>query len=226
METFKFGEYSCDLVRAASGSAKITYLIYPAVLPLEADWLTRMADVSKGNVVVVYIPAQLWNDSLTPWPEPGETHDAPPFGGKAPEFLKQLSGTIVPQLEKDAGLEPVGVRNLIGVSLSGLFTLWQWMQCDLFASIGCMSGSFWFPGFMEWFDAEKVPAKTGKAFFLLGEEEPKAHIKAFRSVGMNTLAIVDRLKAAGVATEFRWVPGNHFSDPLGRAQMAFEALNN
>ena len=221
---YQIGDYDCRLhTPADTKSAKIMFLIYPAIVPFPDGWLDTQASLYGCNMAVVYVPAPLWNDSLTPWPEPGETRNAAPFGGKAPVFLKELVNDIVPEIEADLGC-PVIERILMGVSLSGLFTLWQWMQCDTFSSIASLSGSFWYEGFMDWFDSMPVPGNKGKAFFLLGVKEPKARIKAFRSVGENTLKIVGRLKESGVSVEFKWVPGDHLSDPLGRAEIGIKAL--
>lgn len=223
MKEFNIGEYKCELFSEASSNGKLVYMIYPAVVPISEAWLQEKVSRYGCAIAVVYVPASLWNDALTPWPEPGETRDAQPFGGKAPEFMKLLVGTIVPTLEKSL---PGAVieRNLIGVSLSGLFTLWEWLQDSTFFSIASLSGSFWYLGFMDWFASRAVPPKKGKAFFLLGKKEPEAAVRTFRSVGENTEKIVERLKSSGIDTEFTWVPGDHFSDPLGRATLAFEAL--
>lgn len=49
--------------------------------------------------------------------------------------------------------------------LSGLFTLWQWMIDDTFRNIICLSGSFWYEGFVGWIRSFEIPRKTGKAYF-------------------------------------------------------------
>ena len=206
------------------GSSKVAYLIYPAIVPLSNEWVREMFEKYRGSIVVVYIPADGWNDMLTPWAEPGETPGAPPFAGKAAETLKTLREEVVPRAEEALGGTKIQERALIGVSLSGLFTLWEWLQCDTFRSIGCLSGSFWYPGFIEWFEKQAIPSKEGKAFLLLGVKEPKAWIKAYRSVGVNTEEIVDRLKSSGISTTFEWVPGNHTSNPLQRAEAALKSL--
>lgn len=205
-----------------SGSTTLAYLIYPGIEPFEDKWIEKMAGELKVSLAVVYIPAGDWNDVLTPWPEPPESKGFPPFGGKGQEFLNTLQNNIIPEIEKM--INHVKYRDLMGVSLSGLFTLWQWMKCDTFRSIASLSGSFWYEGFMEWFEGISVPAKTGKAYFLLGEEEPKAHIKAYQSVGINTEKVVDKLKESGIQVVFDWVPGNHFSRPVHRAEKALRAL--
>ena len=207
-----------------SGSDKVAYMIYPELVPFEDEWLQRMATQHNVSIIAVYVPADKWNDALTPWPEPGEAKGCPPFGGKAQNFLDILTKEIIPEAEKESGLTSPISRDLIGVSLGGLFTLWQWCLCDVFSSIACLSGSFWYVGFLDWFMKQNIGSKKGKAYFLLGEEEPFSHVKAFQSVGTNTEAIVKRLKSDGIDTEFEWVPGNHFSRPVHRAEKALEGL--
>ena len=223
MKTFEIDKIKCDCV-AVKESRTVTYLIYPELVPFPAGWQEEMSKKYNLSIVLVYIPADGWNDDLTPWSEPGEAKGFPPFAGKGAEMLKRLQTKIIPEAEKTMGITAPEERDLIGVSLSGLFTLWQWMLCDTFRSIGSLSGSFWYDGFLDWFDKQPVPKKEGKAFFLLGEREPKAHVKAYQSVGVNTEAIVKRLKDAGIDVTFEWVPGDHFSDPLKRAALAFENL--
>ena len=200
-------------------------MIYPEIVPFKHEWLAQTSERFGVPVVVIYIPADGWNNMLTPWPEPGETKDAEPFAGEGLKTLKLIQDEVISQAEAAMGIKEVEERDLIGVSLSGLFTFWQWMQCDTFTSIASISGSFWYPGFLEWFDKQPIPEKKGQAYFLLGDKEPKAWIKAYRSVGVNTEAIVARLKEDGINVNFEWVAGDHFADPAGRAIKAFEALN-
>lgn len=223
MKKINIKGFDCEII-ACEESNRLVYMIYPALVPLDETWLTGMSKEYGVNIAVVYVPADGWNNDLTPWPEPPESKGFEPFGGNASEFLETLRNYILPSVEKELNLSPGYERKLIGVSLSGLFTLWEWMICDLFTSIACLSGSFWYAGFLEWFNKQPVPQKRGKAFFLLGDKEPHANIKAYQSVGVNTEAIVKRLENSGMKVTFTWVAGNHFADPLGRAEKAFENL--
>lgn len=218
----KIKGYDCHCARY-DGATEACYMIYPALAELEDKWLDRMAQELRVNLVMVYVPANDWNNVLTPWAEPPEAKGFDPFDGKSLEFLKFLQTEVIPEVEAKEGLK-LTARDLLGVSLGGLFTLWQWMLCDTFRSIACLSGSFWYPSFLDWFESQPLPAKQGRAFFLLGEEEPHAHIVAYQSVGKNTEAIVERLKKAGISVEFDWVPGNHFSRPVHRAELALHNL--
>ena len=118
--------YQCHLAMNAMAET-ITYMIYPALEQLEDKWLEKMAGLHKINLVIVYVPAEDWNNVLTPWPEPPEAKGFDPFGGEASKFLEFLQKDIIPSVESHVKIKS---RDLVGVSLSGLFTLWQWMTCD------------------------------------------------------------------------------------------------
>lgn len=223
MKEIKVKDLDCVISGYPEGNRAV-YMIYPAIVPLDKEWIKDMSEKYKVTIVVIYIPAYGWNDMLTPWPEAGETPKSPSFAGDAAETLRIIREEVIPQTDATLGNIKIEERDLIGVSLSGLFTFWEWLQCDVFQSIGCLSGSFWYPGFIEWFEKQTIPAKKGKAYFLLGVKEPKAWVKAYRSVGRNTEIIVNRLKASGINTTFEWVPGNHTSHPLERAEDALKNL--
>ncbi|MBD5414697.1 MAG: hypothetical protein HDR46_00265 [Bacteroides sp.] len=70
----------------------------------------------------------------------------------------------------------------------------------------------------------QIPHKTGKAFFLLGDQEAHSKVKAFNSVGINTAEIIQILKTSGINAEFESVPGNHFANGIARLEKAFNAL--
>lgn len=223
MKTINIENLKC-VCMPYGGSKRVVYMIYPSVSVFTEDWLREQAEKCSCSIVMVYVGFNDWDNLLTPWPAPGVPKSSAPFKGEATEFNNLLTERIIPEAEKALGISEIDERDMIGVSLGGLFTLWQWMQFDTFCSIGCLSGSFWYDGFLDWFEDRRVPQKPGKAFFLLGTDEPKASVKAFRIVGDNTEAIVDRLKSAGIHVEFEWVSGDHFANPLQRAEKALSDL--
>lgn len=218
---FEIEGYNCVCLPNPKAE-KVIYMIYPFVNGFDEQWLQTQSTTRGVSLVVVYIPLNRWNDDLTPWPEPPEAKGFEPFGGDAPAFLDLLIRKIIPECETGLSFKE---RDLLGVSLAGLFTLWQWLDNDTFDSIACLSGSFWYDGFIDWVDNRSVPSKNGVAYFLLGTEEPKAKIKAYQSVGINTETIVKRLESAGITTRFDWVPGNHFANPKPRAEKALQYLS-
>ncbi|MDE6287909.1 MAG: hypothetical protein K2M00_03885 [Muribaculaceae bacterium] len=199
---------------------KIAYILYP--MDMLQDWLEAAA--KKYGVTIVVITGMDWQNVFSPWPAPGVPKGDPDFKGESPEFLALLQQKVIPQLEAALNINEKVERSLVGVSMSGLFALWQWMLCGTFNNIASLSGSFWYEGFMEWMNKLHVPSKSGKGYFLLGDQESKSKVKAFATVGVNTRNIIELLKKAGIKTEFRSVPGNHYSDPIPRLEKAFTAL--
>lgn len=200
-------------------SQRTVYVLYP--MDILTDWVADAAKRYDANIVV--ITGMDWQDDLTPWPEKGVPRGTPDFLGRAPEFLTRLQDTVL-ALERQLRLPGADSRSLVGVSLSGLFTLWQWPQTPFFRSIGSLSGSFWYEGFAAWIASQDFSGKTGRAYFLLGDREPYSNVREFNTVGVNTQQIVNQLKARGVRVKYDIVAGNHFQFPIERLELAFQAL--
>lgn len=208
------------LCSTAESTDNIAYILYPMEM-LDA-WIEGAAEKYKTNIVV--ITGMDWDNVFSPWPAPGEPPGSPDFKGESRQFLTLLEQEVVPDVEKQLGIVPEVARSLVGVSMSGLFALWQWMVSDTFFNIASLSGSFWFPGFTDWMRSLPSLHKEGKAYFLLGNQEAHSPVKAFRPVGENTQEIIGMLREAGDSVEFQSVPGNHFADPIGRLDRAMTAL--
>lgn len=201
---------------------KVTYILYP--MDMLSDWIEGA--VARYATTIVVITGMDWDNVFSPWPAPGQPPGSPDFKGDSQAFLDTLRRVVLPSVEKQLGVTAGVRRTLAGVSMSGLFALWQWMVCDTFADIASLSGSFWYPGFVEWVKEQAIPRKEGRAYFLLGDQESKSRVKAFEPVGRDTKTLVTLLKAAGVSVEFESVPGNHFADPIPRLDRALAALHS
>ncbi|MDE6311540.1 MAG: hypothetical protein K2L96_06960 [Muribaculaceae bacterium] len=210
---------SC-LCSSTVNKSKIAYILYP--MDMLSGWIEPAAE--KYGVTIVAITGMDWQNVFSPWPAPGVPKGDPDFKGESPEFLKLLQTKVIPQVEKMLQVNTDAERSLVGVSMSGLFALWQWMICDTFRNIASLSGSFWYEGFIDWINKIEIPHKSGLGFFLLGDQESKSNVRAFRTVGENTDAIVSLLSESGIEVKFESVPGNHFSDALPRLEKAFTAL--
>lgn len=199
---------------------RIAYILYP--MNILTDWLESASE--KYKVTIVAVTGMDWESVFSPWPAKGVPSGSPDFKGDSPEFLKLLQQRLIPAIETALGVGSDIERTLVGVSMSGLFALWQWMLCDTFRNIASLSGSFWYEGFIDWMKSRPIPAKSGKAFFLLGDKESQSNVKAFNVVGQNTQEIIALLKQAGINAVFESVPGNHYADPIQRLDKAFTAL--
>lgn len=86
---------------------------------------------------------------LTPWPAKSPYASDPDFAGKAPEMLDLLVGSIIPEIEKREGPVLRG-RAVAGYSLAGLFSMYAFLNGDIFESVASMLGSFWYQGWTEY----------------------------------------------------------------------------
>lgn len=201
-------------------SPRVAYVLYPMEVPAA----TAMQLAQAHGVSVAIITGMDWDNDLTPWPAPGVPAGSPAFKGLAPQFLARLTATVVPAIEQALGLSGKEERTLVGVSLSGLFTLWQWPLSDFFTNIATLSGSYWYEGFAAWVERQSFADKKGRCFMLLGAEEPHSTVKAFRCVGERTADIVGYLRREGVDVCYDIVPGNHYQHAQARLEKAFAWL--
>lgn len=197
---------------------KIAYVLYP--VDILYDWIEPASQTYGVDIVV--ITGMDWQNVFSPWPAPGVPKGTPDFKGESPQFLSLLQQEVIPQIEETLKIDATVERTLVGVSMSGLFALWQWMLCDTFHNIASLSGSFWYHGFVEWIKSRPVPQKSGKGYFLLGNQEAKS--KTFATVATDTQVILNYLRTIGIDVEFQSVPGNHYADPISRLNHAFIAL--
>lgn len=216
---FEIDNIQC-LCCTCPGSHRMAYIIYP--MDILSGWIEQAAEKYGTNIAV--ITGMEWQDAMSPWTAACVPRGCPDFKGEAPAFLTLLQQKIIPAVEAKSVPGGEVRRSLVGVSMSGLFALWQWMLCDTFTDIVSLSGSFWYEGFLDWMKSRQIPHKTGLAFFLLGDREAASRVKAFAPVAENTREIIAMLGGSGVRTQFLSVPGNHYSDPIPRLEKAFEAL--
>lgn len=215
MQTFSIANLRVTAVR--SSTDRICYVLFP--LDGFGQWIEQAA--ARFGVSIVAISGMDWDDDLTPWPAEGQPPGSPDFRGKAPEFLATLIGRVLPEAERRLDMTPDAERTLAGVSLSGLFTLWQWMTDDSFRNIISLSGSFWYDGFVRWVKSQPAPKKSGRAYFLLGNLEARTKVRAFQPVQTDTVEIVDYLCSCGIDAAFQLVPGNHYQFAADRLNRAF-----
>ena len=202
---------------------KICYMILPEGIRKDLDdGLKGLSE--KYGVSIVVIEDVNWNDDLTPWPAEGVFKKAKPFGGKAATFLNKLTLEIIPNTEKDLGIEDAE-RALLGVSLSGLFAVWSAFNTDAFTNIISISGSLWYDGLVEWMQEQTPSPQLEKVCMLLGEKEKNAKEKRMATVEERTLVAANILKEKTNAfVTFELVEGTHFSPIMPRLERAFEVV--
>ena len=203
---------------------KICYMILPEGIKEDlSDGLKRLPE--KHCVSIVVIEDVNWNDDLTPWPAEGVFKKAKPFGGRAVSFLEKLTNEIIPEAEKNLGVEEDAERTIMGVSLSGLFAIWASFNTNAFTNVISISGSLWYDGFVEWMNERMPSPQLKKVCLLLGEKEKDTKEKRMATVEERTHAAANILKSKSqAAVIFELVEGTHFSPMLPRLGRAFEVV--
>ena len=156
-----------------------------------------------------------WNHDMAPWDSPPTFKNAAPCTGGADDYLRLLTEEIIPAAEKELGSVPRW-RGIAGYSLAGLFALYAIYQTELFARVGSMSGSLWFPGMKEYIFSHEPQHQPDCIYFSLGDKESKTKNPILRTVQENTEEICAYYQRKGIDTVFQLNPGNHFIQSVER----------
>ena len=215
--------------------------------------LGDMADNSPVQVPVgvslVHIGVDLWEENFSPWCAPRVFAKGPNFGDGAQKTLDILINQVVLWAESDL-TEPPAYRALVGYSLAGLFSLWAGVSQQVargcqpddvpsqpgaphvdvptptFQRIGAVSGSFWFPGLLDYVNQQLSGGAVGltHAYLSLGDREARTPNPQIMHVRENAELLASELENAGITSTFELNRGNHFQNVEGRMQKALNWL--
>lgn len=201
--------------------------------------------VSQVNVGV-----DLWEENFSPWCAPRVFAKGPNFGDGAQKTLDTLINQVIPWAESELTESPA-YRVLVGYSLAGLFSLWAGVSQQVargcqsddapsqpgpssqpgapaatFQRIGAVSGSFWFPGLLDYVDQRLRGGVVGltHAYLSLGDREARTPNPQIMHVRENAELLASRLESAGITSMFELNRGNHFQNVEGRIQKALDWL--
>ncbi len=221
-KTFETAGYRCLISTPEKGvkaPSQTVYLLWP--MPVTAETSARLAEHYACGIA--FITGIDWDNDLTPWRAPGVFQRDAPFEGKAQEFLDNLTRVIVPAKDKAMNLTPE-FRTLAGISLSGLFATWQWIESPFFNNVISISGSFWYDGFTAWLRSASIPPRGGKIYLSLGDEEEDTTVARFQPVKRCTDEVADILRRAGIDVVYKMTKGNHYAPPVPRLMSALDAI--
>lgn len=191
-----------------------------------------------AGVSLVHIGVDLWEENFSPWCAPRVFAKGPNFGNGAQKTLDVLINQAIPWAESDL-TEPPAYRALVGYSLAGLFSLWAGMSQQVacgcqpdtaptptFQRIGAVSGSFWFPGLLDYVDQQLSGGAVGltHAYLSLGDREARTPNPQIMHVRENAELLAGKLSNAGITSTFELNRGNHFQNVEGRMQKALNWL--
>jgi len=196
------------------------------------------------GVSLVNIGVDLWEENFSPWCAPRVFAKGPNFGDGAQKTLDTLINQVIPWAESELTESPA-YRVLVGYSLAGLFSLWTGVSQQVargcqpgaaapqsgasvatFQRIGAVSGSFWFPGLLDYVNQQLSGGAVGltHAYLSLGDREARTPNPQIMHVRENAELLASRLESAGITSMFELNRGNHFQNVEGRMQKALDWL--
>lgn len=179
-----------------------------------ADVWRRLREGGEQPMALVAVAPKSWDNDLTPWSSPPVFRGGRPYEGFAIVQLDLLEREIMPQAEAllaQHGMVP-SFSALAGYSLAGLFAAWAATQSGAFERVASVSGSLWYPDFVNYVAGNRPRPAVRRAYFSLGDTESHTRNRAMRPVLENTRQVAERFEQVGVATRFELNPGNHFVD--------------
>ncbi len=95
-----------------------------------------------------------------------------------------------------------------------------------FQRIGAVSGSFWFPGLLDYVDQQLSGGAVGltHAYLSLGDREARTPNPQIMHVRENAELLASKLESARITSTFELNRGNHFQNVEGRMQKALDWL--
>lgn len=187
------------------------------------------------DVSLVNVGVDLWEENFSPWCATRVFAKGPNFGDGAQKTLDTLINQVIPWAESEL-TEPPAYRVLVGYSLAGLFSLWAGVTqagaphvdtpVATFQRIGAVSGSFWFPGLLDYVDQQLNGGAVGltHAYLSLGDREARTPNPQIMHVRENAELLASKLESAGITSKFELNRGNHFQNVEGRMQKALDWL--
>lgn len=165
--------------------------------------------------ILVAISNLDWNNDMTPWFAPKLNKNDVDCLGKADDYIKLLINKIIPQVEEyiDNKLKiKAEYYAIAGYSLGGLFAVYSTYKTNIFTKIASASGSFWFPKFVDFAEANNISSKVEKIYFSLGNKESKVKNQTLATVQENTIKLEKIYSSKGIQTIYEENEGNHFKD--------------
>ena len=221
MDEFLIGGKTISIFPATESGAPVIYL--NTVSGEGRQVFDALQAAGSPAVTLVAVSHLNWNHDMAPWDCPAIFRTGASCTGGADEHLRCLVGEILPTVEQTLP-EPPCWRGIAGYSLAGLFAIYALYQTDCFSRAASMSGSFWFPGIMEYIHTHEMKTKPACVYFSLGDREDKARNPMLKPVRENTEALYQYYCAAGIKTIFRLQPGNHYYHAVERTAAGLDWL--
>ena len=158
------------------------------------------------------VSVERWEDTLSPWRAERAFRGGADFGCGADDHVRALEARILPELR--AALDaPDAPCYIAGYSFAGLFALYALYRTDAFVGAASVSGSLWFPGFLDFARSAEKKRRPRRLYLSLGDREGRAKNPRLATVEAATRGFYAHCATQGVDCLFEMNPGNHFAEP-------------
>ena len=171
------------------------------------------------NYILVTISNINWNAEMSPWFMEKMYKNDTDYLGNADEYIKLLDEKIIPQIDIVIEQELKKKNSfymIAGYSLAGLFAIYCMYQTDKFKRVGSISGSLWYPNFLQFAKENELKYMPEKIYFSLGNKEEKTKNEKMAKVKENTLILKEYYAQKEIDTIYEENEGNHFQDVSNR----------
>lgn len=204
MERFVLGHHEIELYNTQKQSSSLVLCHYAND---GNDILEKCRQLNCKNFTLALIRNCCDEDDMSPY----KIDQVQKFSGRADEYMKILSSSIVPEIEKRLLQKPQEYI-LVGYSLAGLFSIYTMYHTMLFSKIVSCSGSLWYPQFIDYVKENSLNYKPEKIYFSLGDLEKKTRNKLYQNVEKCTAEIEQMYASLGIKTTLEFNKGGHFQD--------------
>lgn len=170
----------------------------------------KCLEMTGEDFLLIAVSDLDWDSDTTPW-QAENAFGGGCYGGRADDYIKELAEEIVPKALSASDSE-TSCLAIAGYSLGGLLAIYSLYKTDIFDRAASASGSFWYPGFIDYAKGEKLRRIPQRLYFSLGDRESNVKNSVLRTVGENTLLLKDYYKKIGIFSEYFENEGNHFKD--------------
>jgi len=220
-ESFRIGdaegtEWNCSLsfppqYDDISRRFPVVYLIgEPDAEPI-AKLLIPHFDSDCEPFILAGIEGKDWNTTFPPWAAPKLGKNLGPFSGGGLQYLSLLEKIIKPRIDSSYRTLPApGHTALAGYSLAGLLALYALYNSRIFTRFAGMSGSLWFPGWIEYIHGRRPVSPAPLIYMSLGDSESHSRNRIMAEVEDCTLKTYEELSAFHPFFEMN--TGGHFDN--------------
>lgn len=166
-------------------------------------------------LVAVHSPDR--DAEYTPWPARCAFPKGADYPGKAQAYVKLLEGQIKPLVDsRYPTLQEAEETALCGYSLGGLCSLYAAVQSRTFGRIASVSGSLWYPGWLDFVRENRPAGELAALWVSIGRKESAPSHPLLAGAGEAAQQTLRLLAPFARQHIFFWHEGGHFAHAAQR----------